>query len=78
MFNYSFRVSLNLFFVCLPLDKNECLKNNGNCSHNCFNERGSYKCGCPIGYALKDDGMECKGTLTKYSLKEWLGVKLGK
>ena len=77
-FNYNFRVTLNLIFACLHLDKNQCLKNNGNDSHNRFNERGNYKCGCSIRYTLKDDGMECKGTLTKYTLKDLFRLKLGK
>ena len=63
------RLPLRLFFLNLHLDKNECLKNNGNCSHFCFNERGSYRCGCPLGYSLKSDEIQCEGKLTKYTSK---------
>ena len=55
--------------LCFPLshyflfvDKNECLNNKGHCSQYCFNERGSYRCGCRIGYTLEKDGRYCKGT----------------
>lgn len=41
--------------------------NNGNCSHYCFNEKGSYRCGCRVGYTLQGDGMECEGKLNKQS-----------
>ena len=55
--------------LCFPLshyflfvDKNECLNNKGHCSQYCFNERGSYRCGCRIGYTLEENGRYCKGT----------------
>ena len=41
-------------------DINECLENNGGCSHNCSNQPGSYSCSCPMGYDLARDNKTCK------------------
>nr|CAB3263506.1 low-density lipoprotein receptor-related protein 4 [Phallusia mammillata] len=43
---------------------NECLDNNGNCSHNCIDQGYNYKCECRDGYhlvdgTLCDDDDEC-------------------
>ncbi|XP_016956087.1 uncharacterized protein LOC108028666 isoform X2 [Drosophila biarmipes] len=40
-------------------DIDECLKNNGGCSHRCTNSEGSFKCSCPPGYELDTDEMTC-------------------
>lgn len=37
------------------LDINECSFLNGGCSHNCENNRGSFKCLCPENMWLSDD-----------------------
>ena len=74
MCKYDFKVFLNFLFMQLRLDKNECLKNNGNCSHYCFNENGSYRCSFPTGYSLKDNGMECEGKLIKQISKIRFGI----
>ena len=58
-----FNTSLNL--IIFFADKNECKRNNGNCSQYCFNEKGSYRCDCEIGYLLKQDRRNCKGKGTE-------------
>ncbi|XP_066271401.1 uncharacterized protein [Branchiostoma lanceolatum] len=41
-------------------DVDECLVNNGNCSHACVNTVGSYHCACPGGMILSlEDNKEC-------------------
>ncbi|KAG8456799.1 hypothetical protein GDO86_002547, partial [Hymenochirus boettgeri] len=43
---------------CLDID--ECAsKNETVCSHICINSPGSYKCDCPEGYTLEEDGKTC-------------------
>ena len=43
------------------LDIDECLPNNGGCSHICTNTNGSYFCSCMTGYALGSDNETCSG-----------------
>lgn len=33
---------------------NPCLVNNGECSHDCINDKGTAKCACPSGFKLVD------------------------
>ena len=40
-------------------DINECEIGNGQCSHQCCNLVGSYKCSCPQGWILLDDERTC-------------------
>ena len=42
-------------------DANECLYNNGNCSHTCVNIAGSYYCVCYPGYILQSNQRDCEG-----------------
>ena len=62
-------------FHVLNIDKNECLNNNGNCSHYCLNENGGYRCSCKIGYKLENNGMQCKGKLNKYVASKILSTE---
>jgi len=32
------------------------------CSHSCLNTLGSYRCFCPPGMSLSNDGHVCRGT----------------
>ncbi|XP_049268832.1 sushi, von Willebrand factor type A, EGF and pentraxin domain-containing protein 1 [Rhipicephalus sanguineus] len=43
-------------------DVDECLIGRHNCSHVCVNVPGSYKCSCPEGMTLSDDGITCVDT----------------
>ncbi|KAL1443020.1 hypothetical protein MTO96_000916 [Rhipicephalus appendiculatus] len=43
-------------------DVDECLIGRHNCSHVCVNVPGSYKCSCPEGMTLSDDGVTCVDT----------------
>ena len=54
------------YFVCALVffnltDINECLNNNGGCSHNCTNTVGSYYCECSDGYVLQSNQHDCEG-----------------
>ena len=42
-------------------DINECVENNGGCSDECINTRGSFECKCPNGYTLDLDMKTCIG-----------------
>ena len=46
-------------YLSFDTDTNECLTNNGGCSHRCTNTPGSYYCGCPSGYVLQSDNRNC-------------------
>ena len=48
-----------LMFIITDID--ECLENNGNCSHNCVNIEDSYYCECPVGYNLQTNNHDCEG-----------------
>ncbi|XP_077426217.1 low-density lipoprotein receptor [Vanacampus margaritifer] len=41
-------------------DHNECLVENGGCSHLCVDENLGYSCSCPSGYILKADKRICE------------------
>ena len=47
--------------ICFSLvtDVNECLDNNGGCSHTCANMAGTYRCQCPPGYTLHSNRRDC-------------------
>ena len=44
-------------------DINECLIDNGGCTHTCDNTDGSYQCSCNKGYELTSDGHNCAGIM---------------
>ena len=50
-----------VIFVNYSTDVDECLDNNGNCSHDCVNTEGSYYCKCPAGYILQPNYHVCEG-----------------
>ena len=43
----------------IAIDIDECLTNNGGCSHICTNVVGSYYCKCLPGYTLEADNHDC-------------------
>uniref|UniRef100_A0A182T6U5 EGF-like domain-containing protein n=1 Tax=Anopheles maculatus TaxID=74869 RepID=A0A182T6U5_9DIPT len=40
-------------------DRDECLLGRHDCSHECHNTVGSYRCSCPVGLTLSVDGKTC-------------------
>ena len=53
-------VSFLKIIVCFVTETNECLDNNGMCSHTCVNTPGSYHCECPTDYVLEPNLRTCK------------------
>ena len=51
----------DMLVISLISDVNECLSNNGNCSHDCDNSDGTYRCSCPGGFTLDDNSLSCSG-----------------
>ena len=43
------------------LDINECSANNGGCVQNCFDDDGSFHCGCHAGFNLNNNRVTCSG-----------------
>ena len=56
------------YIIHIVADVDECLNNNGGCSHKCVNMAGTYRCECPPGSILHSNGHDCTGeyTLQKY------------
>ena len=54
------------FSVFLP-DVNECETENGRCEASCQNTIGTYRCECPPGLRLQDNGRTCTGKLLMIS-----------
>ena len=57
--------SLNLcILLIIFIDVDECLTDNGGCTHQCNNDIGSYNCSCWDGYELSSDNHTCIGKCT--------------
>lgn len=52
----------------ITIDINECSQGTDDCTNTCYNTVGSYKCGCPVGKELDDDGVTCIGKYTVHFL----------
>ena len=50
-----------LLFLLMYVDVDECLNNNGGCSHKCVNMAGTHRCECPAGSTLHSNGRDCTG-----------------
>ena len=63
IFSHFLYYFLKLFtiFLCLHTDINECEDDNGGCSHQCINSKGSYECACWPGHNLLEDKKMCSG-----------------
>ena len=46
----------------LTSDVDECSVSTHSCDQECYNEVGSFRCGCHRGYHLTDDLLTCEGT----------------
>lgn len=44
-----------------PIDIDECADDNGGCADTCTNKDGTFECGCPPGYALGPNFVNCTG-----------------
>ena len=42
-------------------DIDECLIDNGGCSHHCYNIPGTFYCGCPEGTTMARNNLTCYG-----------------
>ena len=62
--NYVCCIALGLQQVCLCVDVDECLVENGGCEQVCVNSDGSFRCDCVGGYALSSSGVTCNGEYT--------------
>lgn len=56
--------SLTSVSFLFPIDVNECTDGTHECSYQCVNTVGSYKCTCKKGYELNSDGHTCSGKTT--------------
>lgn len=54
-------------------DMDECSRNNGGCAHECHNTLGSFTCSCHQGYALHENGRDCKEGGCKYEISSSSG-----
>ena len=57
--------------VLVHPDTDECLSNNGGCSHNCWNTEGSFHCSCPSGYTMSSDNKTCTSMWEILNNLEW-------
>ena len=56
-----------ILILLIFVDINECVTDNGNCSHDCTNTPGSYLCSCNNGYSIDTDGHSCSGNYQLFS-----------
>ena len=60
-------INISLYYVPFS-DVNECLTIPGLCANgDCINKEGSFKCRCPEGFIMTDDGRSCIGIVVQMS-----------
>ena len=55
--------SLTFWSICPFTDVDECDKGIHNCTDECVNTPGGFRCRCSDGYQLEEDGVSCKGVI---------------
>ncbi|XP_038639207.1 tolloid-like protein 2 [Scyliorhinus canicula] len=55
-------------------DKDECSVDNGHCQQECLNTLGSYVCQCRNGFALHENGLDCKEAGCEHQISSSDGV----
>ena len=55
-------VGSHIYIICFP-DVNECGGSLDVCAFRCLNIPGSFRCVCPMGYRVADDGIHCEGII---------------
>ncbi|XP_072347970.1 tolloid-like protein 2 isoform X2 [Scyliorhinus torazame] len=55
-------------------DKDECSVDNGRCQQQCLNTLGSYVCQCRHGFALHENGLDCKEAGCEHQISSPEGV----
>ena len=55
--------TVNVDYVFMHTDVDECATNNGGCAQTCTNTVGSFVCSCQSGYTLASNGLTCDGEL---------------
>lgn len=56
---YQHQYKWKICFLCIAADVDECLVENGNCSHRCVNDLPGYHCECDSGDVLHPNELTC-------------------
>lgn len=61
LYPHSFGTFYCILYFRIQLDIDECTTNTDDCSHDCYNNIGSYTCDCELGFQLDEDKTTCIG-----------------